>query len=229
MVLVPVGEHGVTISINGTQRVSDLIRDDTNYNLSESFNTQVYVNGSRRVNTTQNSDDTYNITESLGSTIKVNGSTEGSFSQTSNSTYDIPVTQLNNVSWYQAGYASGEDATNSPTTQKEEIATISSDRIVYGWIHNYESYYSPQCKLQYSSGDGNWDTWLNASGEADYHIYRSDTRRFSSGTIFRLYQSDNGRYKGEAKIELTNNGEYQDKGGNWHPKPDLNIGNVSQS
>lgn len=184
MVLVPVGEHGVTISINGTQRVSDLIRDDTNYNLSESFNTQVYVNGSRRVNTTQNSDDTYNITESLGSTIKVNGSTEGSFSQTSDSTYNVSVS-TEPISWGQVAQTSQGDFSpnnwsiqNDGTTRLEiyddsgygfgsaQEVTIGSETI------DVTNWYAPNNRTRRihvhseAGANINWDFNVSSSGMA---------------------------------------------------------------
>jgi hypothetical protein len=83
MVLVPIGESAVTININGTQRVDELIKDDT----------------------------TYNLTESLGSTIKVNGTTEDSFSQTSNSTYDVSVSgSRSNSQTKTIGYSGNDES-----------------------------------------------------------------------------------------------------------------------
>jgi len=64
MVLVPVGESAVSISINGTERVNELISDDTTYNLSESFNTSISVNGSNQENYTQSNDSTYDVSAS---------------------------------------------------------------------------------------------------------------------------------------------------------------------
>jgi hypothetical protein len=166
MVLVPIGESAVTININGTQRVDELIKDDTTYNLSESFNTQVYVNGSQRVNTKQNSDDTYNITESLGSTIKVNGSTEGSFTQTSDSTYNVSTAP--NIS----------DAGNLYEYENNLSTTIVDIRSPL-YIEKIE--YSISSSTTNPSGTGGGEISVAGNTEVDVGYY--ETTSSSSGTI----------------------------------------------
>lgn len=66
MVLVPVGESAVSISINGTEKVNELISDDTTYNLTD----QQTVN------------------------VNVNGSSAGTFTQTNTGTYDLDVSGI---------------------------------------------------------------------------------------------------------------------------------------
>jgi len=61
MVLVPVGESAVSISINGTERVNELISDDTSYDLTDQQTVDITVNGSSAGTFTQTNNGTYEL------------------------------------------------------------------------------------------------------------------------------------------------------------------------
>lgn len=207
MVLVPVGESAVSISINGTERVNDLIKDDTTYDLSESFNT----------------------------TVSVNGSQKGSYTQSSNSNYDISVQSQTSANWTRFGgqwYA--EDDTNTPTDYYSNVVSVPMSTYVYGWAQNMEGYYDySEVSLQYSTdGGSSWTTWLSPPSNPpkfEPHETRQGTRYFSSGTQFRMYMSDGDRYEGKGYVDYAPNGTWTDKSGRRHLKTNTNVNGVNKS